>query len=338
MIRLSVIIPVYNVEDYVAKCLDSLISPAAEALSRGEKPDYEIIAVNDGSTDSSPAIVQDYVNRYPQFIRLITTENMGQGHARNVGIDEAQGEYLYFIDSDDYLAPDAMSELLNALDGDYDILIFDSIAVNTDGLELEYRKGCARNDDLKLSHYPELLLQSPDVWNKIFRRSLYIESGVRFTERVWFEDLRTVPKLYHYTDRIVYLPKAWHRYVQRPGSVTNTRKIERNLEIIPAVDELIAFYKSTAGYPEIKDALEYLAFHSEFLTSSVRANLADWHSDVQDKLREDFLGKFPNYASNPYVRTMSRKHKLLTTLLMHRQYLAVHIIMKLNNRLKVKKV
>ena len=211
MIRLSVIIPVYNVEDYVAKCLDSLISPAAEALSRGEKPDYEIIAVNDGSTDSSPAIVQDYVNHYPQFIRLITTENMGQGHARNVGIDEAQGEYLYFIDSDDYLAPGAMGEMLRTLDGSYDILIFDSIAVNTDGLELEYRKGCARNDDLKLSHYPELLLQSPDVWNKIFRRSLYIESGVRFTERVWFEDLRTVPKLYHYTDRIVYLPKAWHR-------------------------------------------------------------------------------------------------------------------------------
>ena len=79
MIRLSVIIPVYNVEDYVAKCLDSLIPPAEEAISRGEEPGYEIIAVNDGSTDSSPAIVQDYVNRYPQLIRLITTENMGQG-------------------------------------------------------------------------------------------------------------------------------------------------------------------------------------------------------------------------------------------------------------------
>ena len=105
MIRLSVIIPVYNVEDYVAKCLDSLIPPAEEAILRGEEPEYEIIAVNDGSTDSSPTIVQDYVNRYPQLIRLVTTENMGQGHARNAGIDEARGEYLYFIDSDDYLAP-----------------------------------------------------------------------------------------------------------------------------------------------------------------------------------------------------------------------------------------
>ena len=87
-----------------------------------------------------------------------------------------------------------------------------------------------------------------------------------------------------------------------------------------------------------RGVLEYMAFHHEFLTASVRVNLADRHSGAQDKLREDFLGKFPNYASNPYVRTMSRKHKLLTTLLMHRQYLAVHIIMKLNNRLKVKKV
>ena len=141
MIRLSVIIPVYNVEDYVAKCLDSLIPPAEEAILRGEEPEYEIIAVNDGSTDSSPAIVQDYVNHYPQFIRLITTENMGQGHARNVGIDEAQGEYLYFIDSDDYLAPGAMGEMLRTLDGSYDILIFDSIAVNVDGGEINYYRG-----------------------------------------------------------------------------------------------------------------------------------------------------------------------------------------------------
>ena len=126
MIRLSVIIPVYNVEDYVAKCLDSLIPPAEEAILRGEEPEYEIIAVNDGSTDSSPAIVQDYVNHYPQFIRLITTENMGQGHARNVGIDEAQGEYLYFIDSDDYLAPGAMGEMLRTLDGSYDFIFVDA--------------------------------------------------------------------------------------------------------------------------------------------------------------------------------------------------------------------
>ena len=338
MIRLSIIIPVYNVEDYVAKCLDSLISPAVEAISRGEAPDYEIIAVNDGSTDSSPVIVQDYANRYPQFIRFITTENMGQGHARNVGIDEAKGDYLYFIDSDDYLAPGAIDEMLRSIDGSYDILIFDSIAVNVDGGEISYYRGCSRTENINLKNFPELLHENPICGGSICRKSIYTDNDIRFPSKVWFEDFRTLLKLYAFTDKIAYTPKAWHRYLQRSGSVTNNKNAERNLEIIPAVDDLTSFYTGLGRGEELSDVLEYMAFHHEFLTASVRVNLADWRSDVQDKLREDFLGKFPRYASNPYVRTMSRKHKLLTTLLMHRQYLAVHIIMKLNNRLKAKKV
>ena len=338
MIRLSIIIPVYNVEDYVAKCLDSLISPAVEAISRGEAPDYEIIAVNDGSTDSSPVIVQDYANRYPQFIRLISTENMGQGHARNVGIDEAKGDYLYFIDSDDYLAPGAIDEMLRSIDGSFDILIFDSIAVNVDGGEISYYRGCSRTENINLKNFPELLLEKPICGGSICRKSIYTDNDIRFPSKVWFEDFRTLLKLYAFTDKIVYTPKAWHRYLQRSGSVTNNKNAERNLEIIPAVDDLTAFYTGLGRGEELADVLEYMTFHHEFLTASVRVNLADWRSDAQDKLREDFLGKFPRYASNPYVRTMSRKHKLLTTLLMHRQYLTVYIIMKLNNRLKAKKV
>lgn len=338
MVKLSVVVPVYNVEDYVAKCLDSLLEPGRSRLAAGEEPGYEIIAVNDGSTDSSGDIAAEYRRRYPELIRLITIENSGQGQARNVGMDAAAGEFLYFIDSDDYLVPGAMAELLEALEQDFDICIFDSIAVNTLGEELEHRPGCHCAGPLSLSFSPELLLENPDVWNKIFRRSLFMDNNIRFTPKVWFEDLRTVPKLYAYTDKTVYISKAWHRYVQRPDSVTNTSKVRRNLEIIPAVDELIGFYKSLGLYDRLKDVLEYLAFHSQFLTSSVRANLADWRSPVQDKLIGDFLSKHPAYKSNPYVRGMSTRHKALNFLLTHRMYLGVHILMKLNNKLKNKKV
>lgn len=338
MVKLSVVIPVYNVEDYVAKCLDSLLEPGISRLNSGEEPGYEIIAVNDGSTDSSGEIVAGYAERCPELVKLITIENSGQGQARNVGMEAASGEFLYFIDSDDYLAPGAMAELLDALEQDFDICIFDSMAVNTLGDELEYRPGCRCSAPLSLSAHPELLLENPDVWNKIFRRSLFMDNGIRFTPLVWFEDLRTVSKLYAYTDRIIYIPKAWHRYVQRPDSVTNTSKVRRNLEIIPAVDELLDFYKSLGMYGQLKDVLEYLAFHSQFLTSSVRANLADWKSPVQGELARDFLRKFPDYKSNPYVGSMSLQHKLLSFLLMYRMYLIVHVLMKLNNKLKNKRV
>ena len=333
MPKLSVIIPVYNVEDYIGKCLESVLEP----VRNHRAPDYEVIIVNDGSQDRSAEIAADCAREYPEFVRLISIENSGQGQARNVGIDAAAGEFLYFIDSDDYLVPGGMEEILALTERDFDICIFDSIAVNIDGKELEYRPGCKGGNTLSLEECPELLLEGPDVWNKIFRRRLFTDHNIRFTPRVWFEDLRTIPKLYAFTDQISYAPKALHRYVQRPGSVTNTQKVRRNLEIIPAVDELIDFYKAQGRYEQLRDVLEYLAFRCVFLTSSVRANLADWKSPVQEELMRDFLQKFPDYRKNPYVKAMSFQHKLLDRLLRQRMRLCVHLLMKLNNRLKDKK-
>ena len=338
MPKLSVIIPVYNVEEYIAKCLDSVVEPGRRWQAAGQEPGYEVIIVNDGSQDRSAEIAEGYVLDCPGFVRMIDIENSGQGQARNVGIEAAAGEFLYFIDSDDYLIPGGMEEVLALTEQDFDICLFDSIAVNTEGRELKYMAGCKRQENLSLEEYPELLLEGPDVWNKVFRRRLFTDNGIRFTPRVWFEDLRTIPKLYAFTDSICYVPKALHRYVQRPGSVTNTQKVQRNLEIIPAVDELIVFYKAQSRYEQLKDVLEYLAFHCVFLTSSVRANLADWRSPVQEELMQDFLGKFPDYRENPYVKGMSRQHKLLDHLLRRRMRLCVHLLMTLNNRIKDKKV
>ena len=338
MPKLSVIIPVYNVEDYIAKCLDSVLELGQRRQAAGVAPGYEVIIVNDGSQDRSAEIAEGYMQNCSGFVRLISIENSGQGQARNVGIEAAKGEFLYFIDSDDYLISGAMEEILSLTEQDLDICIFDSIAVNTEGRELKYMAGCRRQEKLSLEEYPELLLEGPDVWNKVFRRSLFTDNSIRFTPRVWFEDLRTIPKLYAFTDRILYIPRALHRYVQRPGSVTNTQKVQRNLEIIPAVEELIDFYKGQGRYEQLKDVLEYLAFHCVFLTSSVRANLADWKSPVQEELMQDFLGKFPGYRDNPYVKSMSRQHKLLDHLLRRRMRLCVHIIMKLNNWIKDKKL
>lgn len=338
MPKLSVIIPVYNVEDYIAKCLDSVVGLGRQRLAAGREPDYEVIIVNDGSQDRSAEIANSYVRNCPGFLRLLSIENSGQGQARNVGMAAASGEFFYFIDSDDYLIPGAMEELLALTEQEFDICIFDSIAVNTQGRELKYMPGCKRQENLSLEEYPELLLEGPDVWNKLFRRGLFMENGIRFPPRVWFEDLRTVPKLYAFTDKILYIPKALHRYVQRPGSVTNTQRVQRNLEIIPAVDDLMDFYKAQGRYEQLREALEYLAFHCVFLTSSVRVNLADWKSPVQEELMADFLQNFPDYRKNPYVQAMSRQHRLLDQLLRRRMRLSVHVLMKLNNWIKDKKV
>lgn len=338
MLKLSVIIPVYNVEEYLEKCINSVISPAVLKTKSQQEPEYEIIIVDDGATDSSPAIADNYAAQYPEFIRVIHTENGGLGAARNVGIEASEAEYLYFIDSDDYLVDGAMDLILDSLDSGYDICIFDTIAVNIDGKELKYMPGCSRAEKLSLKEFPELLLESPHAWNKIYRRSLYTDNNIRYPSRVWFEDLCTVLKLYCFTEKIEYMPKALHRYLQRKGSILNSGNAARNIEIIPAVNKILEFYKEQGRYEELQEILEYLAFHSQFLTASVRVCMADSKSPVLDSLMEDFLKKFPDFKKNPYVQKMGKKHSLLTKLLLSKKRFAVKIIMGANSLIKGKKV
>ena len=326
--KLSIIIPVYNTRDYLAACLDSVLDS-----TRG---DYEIVIVNDGSTDDSGIIAAGWASRYPALIRLITTENGGLGAARNVGLEAAKGDYLLFLDSDDALAKGALAEMLAVLDGSFDIGIFDILQVNPSGDTVSTIYGCSEGGDFTLDEHPGLLFEPPSACNKLIRRSLFFDSGVRFPGRVWFEDLRTVPKLYPLAGTIRNLARPWYRYLIRPGSITNNANVGRNLEIIDAAAEIIERYKAAGLYERYENELCYMAFYNVFLTASVRVNAADPDSDVQEQLMQWFLLSFPNWHENPYVKGLSAKHRLLTELLMKRKRKSVHLIMKLNDRAKNK--
>lgn len=328
--KLSIIIPVYNTAEFLPVCLDSVTYPDLE--------NYEIIIVNDGSTDNSLEIVEAYAAKQTIAVNIISTENGGLGAARNVGIKSAKGEYLLFLDSDDRLAPGALPEILETLNSGYDIYIHNLQQVNIDGEFLGCIYGAEKEGLINLSSYPELLFQSPAACNKIVRRTLMLDHNIFFPGRVWFEDLHTTPKYYVYADKIQYINKNWYYYLMRSGSITNSRNTERNIEIIDAVNAAIDFYKQGGRYEEFRSQLEYMAFYNQFLTSSTRVNLSQWNSPVQSKLYEDFIAKFPNYLDNPYVKSMPFKYRLLEKLLRNKNWLMVHIIMKSNSIIKKKKV
>jgi len=326
--KLSIIIPVYNTAEYLPSCLDSVIYPALD--------DYEIIIVNDGSTDNSRLIAEDYVARYPGLIRLINKENGGLGDARNAAIEPAQGEFLLFLDSDDKLTPDAVPEILAELSEDRDIVFYDIQPFTVDGKLLEKMPGCKKLGLLDLESYPELLMEYPSGCNKICRKKLFTETGIRFPAKVWYEDLRTMPKLYLHTGKIYSSGKTRYLYLMRPGSITNNSKLQRHLEIIDAVDDLVGYYKSTDKFNQYKTQLEYTAFYNMFLAASVRVCAVDTSSPILRRLKDEFISRFPNYKANPYIKNMSKKHRLLTALLMAEQYKAVSLIMKLNDLIKHK--
>ena len=327
-LKLSIVIPVYNTRDYLAACLDSVLDPAAD--------DCEIIVVNDGSTDASEALALEYAARYPERIRVITTENGGLGAARNVGLEASRGEFVFFLDSDDRLADGALGEMLDSLTPERDIVIFDFLSVDTDGNVLERLPGCARSGAVSLDAFPELLMEYPSGCNKICRRSLFLDSGIRFPGRVWYEDLRTMPKLYPLTDRIWSAGKAWYLYLVRPGSITKGAKLERNLEIVDALDDLLGWYREKGLYERYRLQLDYVAFYNLFLTGSVRVCLGDPKSPVLPALRQAFLERFPDFRSNSYYRKAPAKYHLLTRLLLSGQYRAVALLMGANSRMKKK--
>lgn len=329
MKKLSVIIPVYNVEKYIAKCLDSVIYPELSGY-------YEIIIVNDGSTDSSPEICRDYSARFPDLIRVITTENGGLGAARDVGIDAASGERLLFLDSDDYLSANALPEMFEYLDKDFDILFFDIRSVNEDGRLLKYINGCKIEGEFTLESFPELLFEMPSAWNKIYRRTLFTEHGIYYPGRVWYEDMYVTPRLYTIAGKMLSVHKPWHNYLQRAGSITNNANTARNLEIIPAVNSMLDAFRAAGLYDKYFEQLEFSAFHHEVITSIARVNLADRKSGVQDKLFDDYREKFPNYLNNRYVRSMGAKYRIIHFCIRTKNYLLLNLIMKTNNKIRGK--
>ena len=185
----SVVIPVYNVKDYLPKCINSVLAQDFE--------DYEVILIDDGSTDGeSGAICDRYAAAHPERIRAIHKPNGGVGEARNVGIEAAQGEYLIFIDSDDYIAPDMFRVLADAVARFGSDIIGFGAALEANGVVVkELVDPLPADRTFTLADTPELMQTMPSPWSRIWRRSLFLDSGVRYPARIWYEDLCTSVKL-----------------------------------------------------------------------------------------------------------------------------------------------
>ncbi len=323
VMKLSIIIPVYNTEKYVAGCLDSVIDPSLS--------DYEIIVVNDGSTDQSAVVLQRYSDRFPGLVRVVQTENGGLGHARNIGISLASGSYLLFVDSDDRLAEHAVSEMLSCLDSGFDVLIFDFCRVFENGKTPQRVRGYENPGIYNLASEPALLFSPVNAWNKIWKKDLFLDNSIAFPDRLWFEDLATTPNLLLKADTIRVVSNLWYLYLQRQGSITNSTRIARNQEIVFSLESVISFYNNHQAFEEYHLYLEYLAFYHEFLTAIVRVNKTDPGSDLQILLRDHFLSTFPDCRQNPFIRKLPAKYRLLKRLIENNRWTLLHAIMSANN-------
>lgn len=226
--KVSIIVPVYNTEKYLGRCLDSLIGQDFQ--------ECEFILINDGSTDNSLSIMQSAASRDKRFV-VLSKQNGGQSSARNMGMSIARGEYVMFVDSDDYLDDHAVSELLtNASDCNADICIAGLDYVGEGG-EIFYKYRFSKLKPNSTNVKKDVLLSCgfmhPSVCNSLYRKRVL--KGVVFPEGMYYEDLATAYRLVLNAESYYYIDKGLYKYVQRKGSTVHSfswGKINDNLKAL----------------------------------------------------------------------------------------------------------
>ena len=323
--KISLIIPVYNVEKFLPRCLDSV---AAQTYS-----DLEVIIVNDGSTDGSLQIIDRYAAQNPNFA-VYTIENSGQGGARNFGLEKAQGEYVAFLDSDDYVAPDCSEKMAAAaLSNDSDIVVCSCYDVKEDGTVIAEMGNNIAEGTIHIFESPQILFNRVAPWGKLFRRSVF--GDLRFATRVWYEDMRLIPKLYFNAKKITYIADPLFYYVQRAGSTMNNGNATRNLEIIDAFEDLVSYFEQNGVYDKIKDEIKYLAVDHiavAAITRVVQSKAKDKKAVIQ-KL-ENYISKFDRLYDNKYMSCLTSNKKLILQFNRRRLYFLTNLCMKIKSKLK----
>ena len=246
---ISVIVPVYRVEKYLERCVKSILSQTYKNL--------EVILVDDGSPDQCPAICDACAEKDAR-VKVIHQENKGLSGARNAGIDAASGEYLAFVDSDDYVSPHFIEEL-------YQLLQDTGCAIGQCRFSYVKGDGLVEEGDSAFCIYRgESLMEQlygPEekatcfvvAWNKLYRAELFKETGIRYPEGRIHEDEATTYRLFHEAKKLAFLDRALYGYyTENGGSITSVFSAKR-LQWLTAHEERIAFFKKI-GYEKLLPA------------------------------------------------------------------------------------
>ena len=295
MINVSVIVPVYNMEKYLGRCLDSLLNQTLEGI--------EIVAVDDGSTDSSPEILKSYADLHTKII-CVRKENGGLSDARNYGFQFASGEYVGYLDSDDFADPE-MFEIMycKARESDADIV----------ECNLHHTFAGYEDTETMVKYYDpkELLCYGRHiVWNKIYRRSWLVATNVRFPFGLIYEDVSFFARLVPYITGYAYVDIAPVHYVQRKESLNNASSI-KTMQIFKILKGILDFYEQKGFYSRFETELEYMYARILLCSSFVRMCRIPDRSQRKKALKSNYRelnDAFPHWRKNTVLAGDKGRH------------------------------
>lgn len=234
--KVSIILPIYNSELYLEECIDSIL---AQTYSN-----FELIIVNDGSTDNSVEICNQYIKKDSRII-LITQKNKGVSSARNLGIKIAKGEYVVFVDSDDFLMPMALSTIVkNFKSIDLVCFGFKSLYLDKEKDVICHNSNINNNDIF----FNQMIFNHEiggSLWNKAYRRKIIIDNNIRFDENIHFcEDLLFNTDYFTYCKNVKYIMKCLYNYRKRRSSITYNFYSKKNISRLVTFEKLSEKYKN----------------------------------------------------------------------------------------------
>lgn len=284
---LTVVIPVYNVEKYLNRCLKSILIQ--------EWKNYDIIFVDDGSTDSSPQICDEYAESY-DFISVIHKENGGLSEARNMGISQAKGEYVYFPDSDDWLEPNTFIALAEALESqEFDIISFNREFVKGEEDAIVSEPKVTQVFEGK-DAYVQMLKQSYITGfanDKVYRKSLFTDNNIQFPIGKYYEDLGTNYKLFLSAKKVYATNQKYYHYlIDNPDSITQSWNEKKFRDMFGFYKEMFYsnFVRSQMNQEEFQiSKLYYVNGLTHILSSLYKSELDKKYSELTNEVKLELL-------------------------------------------------
>lgn len=295
--KISIVVAVYNAEKYLPRCLDALVNQTLKEI--------EILCVDDGSTDSAPQIVDQYAEKYPEKIKAFHKENGGEFTTRNYGLERATGEYVTFVDNDDWVEKDWAEKLYNVAksnNADLAVCGFERIDLETNKVVAKDMTGygtCVKeivnNDDY-------MVFINPAPWNKIYKREKV--KDLRFLNFRGFNDMIFLTSSFTKIDKIAFIPDVlYHYYLRYDSQIHNVNEQDVN-NFKKYLLDLKQLYIDENKYEEMKYILDLMAFIHLGVSVMYRASY-DPSIDIKKMTKETILylnENFPTWRKNPFLK------------------------------------
>lgn len=321
-IKFSVIITMYNVESYIARCLESIINQTYSNI--------EILVVDDGSSDNSLEVVNRY--KTDSRLKVITKENGGVSTTRNVGIANATGEYIMFVDGDDYIDERTFEILAKKLsEHPYDIICFNYVVINNGNSKVVK---ATVNQSIEIVR--EYIIGQPSPWAKIIKRKLFIDNKITFPEGRIYEDLAVIPSLALYTSSICFIEDSLYYYYIRKGSIMHITEFNENRDDkFFSVNYLIDAFRKHNCFENYKNELEYVYLKNLLIVYSTEILIYDKaiYEKRLNKVIGELLKQFPNWKKNHYLLERTKFNKLYISLVVGKHYSLAKLIVKVLQRI-----